>query len=366
MDDGGGVPVIRPEESRWWGAFRRLPAALLGSLIALFCVEVALEIGIEDGDYPTRDHLRDTGAFRHVLYHHGAPEIAIVGASVARRSVVIPDLQAMIADATGRELRIVNYAHQGARADFVEDLVHVLLRQEPAPRVILYGLTPAQIASDNDPQKTSYVWGFADLPREFSEHPRRALAELPQVMGNEIKLRSRTLQVRYDPWGWRDYLWRGVDFPPGAMVGAQHHRGRFGVSSLADHADPAHGSLYEDLAKNAREATIGGRWTYSATRVDDIRSMAEACADRGVTLLLYEIPVPDIYRELFPANAYPDFYRQMEDLPVPFARLASTYTDAQFSDVVHMNLDGARQMSGSLSRQILIPTVRDLWGARVD
>jgi hypothetical protein len=131
-------------------------------------------------------------------------------------------------------------------------------------------------------------------------------------LGNEIKLRSRTLQIRYDPWGWRDYVWFGIDFPPGAMIGAQHHRGRFGVSSLADHPDPAHGSLYEDLAKNAREATVNGQWTHSASRVRDIRSMAEACAARGVTLLLYEIPVPKVYRDLLPANAYPDFYRHME------------------------------------------------------
>jgi len=324
--------------------------------VGLLGVEVGLELGIDGADYPTRDHLRNTGAFRHVLRHHGAAEIAIVGASVARRSVVIPDLQAGLAKTLGREPGIVNYAHQGARAEFVADLIHVLLRQDPAPKVILYGVTPAQIASDNDPQKTSYVWGVLDLPREFSDHPRQALAELPQVVRNEIKLRSRTLQLRYDLWGWRDYLIYGTAFPPGAMVGAQHHRGRFGSSSLAEHPDPAHGSLYEELARNAREATVDGRWTFSDARLRDIRAMAGTCDARGVRLILYEIPVPEVYRELLPPNAYDDFYDQLgrirAETAVPFVTLEQqglTFNDAHFSDVVHMNLQGARRLSASLA-----------------
>ena len=336
------------------------PWAFLLALVGLLAVEVALELRIDGADYPTRDHLRDTGAFRHVLRHHGAAEVAIVGASVARRSVVIPDMQAVVDEAIGRKPAIVNYAHQGARAEFVEDLVHVLLRQDPPPRVILYGVTPAQIASDNDPQKTSYVWGFQDLPRELSEHPASTLGELPQVVRNEIKLRSRVLQIRYDLWGWRDYLVFGEDFPPGAMVGAQHHRGAFGSSSLADYLNPQDTSLYRNLAEDIRDATQGGQWTYSEARVADIRAMAAACETAGVTLVLYEIPVPDLYRQLLPANAYPDFYAQLDRLPVQFVRLAQlgdNYTDASFSDAVHLNLAGAQSMSGPVARQVLVPAL---------
>ena len=225
---------------------------------------------------------------------------------------------------------------------------------------MISGVTPAQLASDNVPQKTSYVWGAADLSRELSVEPLPTLGEIPQVIRNEIKLRSRILQLRYDLWGWRDYLVFGKAFPPGAMVGEQHHRGRFGSSSLTDHPDPAHGSLYEELVRNAADTTVDGRWVPSPVRIQAMDAMLAACQARGVALIAYEVPVPTVYRALLPPNTYSDFYAEMDALEIPFVPLSDlgvTHTDAHFSDVVHMNLEGARLLSGPMVREVLVPAI---------
>ena len=137
--------ISSSEPSRLPGGF---PWALLIALLLVAAFEVGVRAALPVEEFPTRHDLRMRGSLRHVLDHHGAAEIAFIGASVCRRSTNVPRIRAAAEAELGREVRVANYSHVGLWAELGTDWVlldtelmpwsakaQVLLRRQYLPTV---------------------------------------------------------------------------------------------------------------------------------------------------------------------------------------------------------------------------------------
>ena len=125
----------------------RVPTAFLLALVML----LGLEIVIRQIDppaliaYDTEDALAYE-AVRHYLEFVGPADVGFVGSSRMLNGVVMPDLRRELSMVLDRPVSVANYALPGANADEVEAAVRLILRQEERPEILVYGVTPKQLA----------------------------------------------------------------------------------------------------------------------------------------------------------------------------------------------------------------------------
>lgn len=344
-----------------------MPWAFLLALLLMGAVEVGLRGALPVEEFPTRHDLRIRGCLRHVLDHYGAAEIAFVGASVCRRSTNIPRIREACAVELGREVTVANYSHVGLWAELGEDVIHVLLREDPAPRLIVYGVTLHQIRSiERDDIQTSWVWTFPDWQREFEEHGFATFDEFPQVLRNEIRRYWRTFQARYAKYGIYHRIAHGVPFDPSSMMGDVHHIERASKLSIARRLPAGFDENVRNLRDKIDRCTHDGVFRFSEERIQNLRNIQRMCDEAGVRILFYEVPLPEVHRNLFPAGAEEAFHTHMRQLSeecglhfVPFADLGLTVTDKDFADQSHLNLPGANRITEALLEHALLDLVQE-------
>jgi len=344
------------------------PWALLLALVLVGAFEVTLRAALPVEEFPTRSNLRQSAGLRHVLDHHGAAEVAFVGASVTRRSIHIPNVREVCEEVLGREVRVANYGHKGLKAELGEDVVHVLLREDPAPRLILYGVTPHQIRRVRPREmKTSWVWTLQDWWREWGTQGPGVVSELPQVVRNETRRHYRTFQVRYAKDAIYDRIVHDIPLLPSSMLGELHHQGGGARMSLRNRRKPVSAADMEHLREAIGVCTKDDRFRFSPSRIQSLRNIQELCQSRGIRLVFFEIPLPNMHTEMFPPETHADFLQHMEELQeesgapfVSFESLGIRVTNAHFTDQSHLNLLGATMMTDALIEQVFRPELRRL------
>lgn len=90
-----------------------------------------------------------------------------------------------------------------------------------------------------------------------------------------------------------------------------------------------------------------------------INKIASLCAARRIQLVLFNAPVTAGYRSLIPKEAVKDFNKMQVDLQAEYQNLSFLDLSAldlpikSFYDCDHVNLDGARVVTGIIGGQIL-------------
>jgi len=341
-----------------------LPRAWLAALVAIAVLESALRLAVPADEFPVREDIRTSAAFLRVLQADGPAEIAFVGASLTERGVVIPRISKRVNARAGRSVHIANYGHPDAQAEFVEDVVFALMKGEPPPRLVLYGVSPMQLNRDLRAESTSELWRLEDLPRKFDQHGMGVLDEVPQVLQNELKLALRMVQLRHDQTAWYRRLVHGRAFPKTGLRGGHYHLTPGSRTNLIARPPTLKTQGYHTMKRRMQESIVDGRWVYSERLLGHMKGVAKLCRDNGADLVYFEIPFHDTLRTLMADNTYVDFYDVMAEVAdetgFPFVRVSQlgvTLTEMHYADGAHLNLEGARAMSAPVTHQLVLPAL---------
>ena len=167
----------------------RMPTAFLLALVML----LGLEVVVRRIDPPTliAYDTVDTLAYeavRHYVQFVGPADVGFVGSSRMLNAVVVPDLRRELSMVLDRPVSVANYALPGANADEVAALVRLILRQEKRPKILLYGVTPKQLAAAKyDLDKRATLWSLSDWRRERGKTDEDLCRVLPDVIRSEIE-----------------------------------------------------------------------------------------------------------------------------------------------------------------------------------
>ena len=342
-----------------------IPRAFVLALMAVIALELGLRLLVPSDEFPVRQDMRESAALLRTLQAAGAAEVSFVGASLTQRGVVLPRVSALLDAKTGRQVHIANYGHPDAQAEFVEDLVHALMKRNPPPRVILYGVSPMQLNRDLVPERTAHLWRASDLPREWQQHGRSMLRDLPQVIHNELKLQLRLLQLRHDRTAWTQRILHGRPFPKTPLRGGHYHLTPGSRLTLAERPPTRDTRGYLNMKRRIQESIVAGRWVHSEPLLEHMKEIGRLCRDHGTELVYFEIPFHRTLGDLLAPNTYATFYTLMGEVSretgypfVPFSELGPVLTDDHYSDGAHLNLEGARVMTGPVTRRLIMPAMK--------
>jgi hypothetical protein len=347
-------------------AFRTatLPWAWLIALVTFGAIESGMRTAIPADEFPVRQDIRASAAFLRVLKADGPAEIAFVGASLTERGVVIPRISKRVNAKARQTTRVANYGHPDAQAEFVEDVVHALMRGESKPRIVLYGVSPMQLNRDLRAESTSGVWRFEDLARKVQQRGPGVLDELPQVLQNELKLTLRIAQLRHDRKAWYQRLVNGRPFPKTGLRGGHYHITPGSRTNLIARPPTLKTKGYQNMKRRMQESIVDGHWVHSEKLLGHMKGVADLCRESGAELVYFEIPFHDTLRTLMADNTYDNFYDLMDEVSAetgfPFVSVSDlgvSLTDAHYADGAHLNLEGARTMSAPVTQHVVLPAL---------
>ena len=333
------------------------PWAFVGSIALLIGFDIALRVTHWPRVMPYDTGLYEYYAAEASLDVGDPAEVAFVGSSRTRESIHLPTLKAILAKSAGRPVSAASYALSRARAYDFEMVVRRLLREKHPPRVIVVGISERDLARGiDDTFDTSPVfWNFADWHAAWKERGAPVVPQLPIVVRNEIGEVWRTLQLR-EPLRLRaTQLVRGekVDAMPSPLRGEATPFQTFDKNKVLNLKITP-----EKIAEYVRAQRLSPFPNDEMLACLD-KLIAE-CRAANVTLILYEPPVPKIYRDALPRGVYKQFvslvtsaaqksgvqFIRAGDLNLAFGRM-------DFREQSHMNLTGATAFTKAFGTNVI-------------
>lgn len=301
------------------------------------------------------------GSARFTIRHHvqalGVAEICIVGSSRTNNGISCPTVTEELRAELGREYLVANYASGGAQIPEIVPLVRFLLRNGH-PKVLLFGVEPDQLeAKDFVNERAAIFWNTQDFRRARKRFGSQVDQYYPQVCRNELEGLFFTLRLRGRPGNLLRTLANGS-----AVV----HPVR-GDVLIPAHTEQARLSLKVNDAVEAQvrrhvetDHLVDGRFPFSEERLKSLAELIQLCDARSVPLVFFEVPDAQVYSKNFPSDTHSRFSAVFQQLAqesshvhfVSIADLGLNFTDDEFRDPVHLNLDGARKLSTALTRRI--------------
>jgi hypothetical protein len=349
---------------------KSIPWALLGALLLLLVVECGVRIAgptsyiaYERG--PTARH----AVRRHVLAY-GSSEVLVVGSSRSEMGIDCPELQQGLLASWNRQVEVSNYALGGAQAAESVPMVKHILRHEPLPKVIIYGVGQEQIGP-NDLIYDQYTEQLFRAPTPVNERAamfwnmddyfeaRRTFGPmvdeyLPIVTRNGIEQHYHTLRVR------------------GRIMNAlrNHLRGREGSPILGESLDL--GDREISMAEEGFDADairrhvvdlhlVDGAYPFHPQRLALFDQLVANCRQAGVMLVFVELPNSAVFEAPFPADTRARFQQVFRNLAqqdgIEFYTLedldlheAFDYED--FYDAAHLNVKGAKRYTQAIAARL--------------
>ena len=296
----------------------------------------------------------------------GAAPISVVGSSRAREAVLLPLVRLLMAERTGSEPRVANYAIAGAHAGEVALVVDRLLAADPPPEIVLYGLTPRQLVDKGAPRNSAYLWNLDDWWAERNERGRSVDRFLPQVLRNQLVRRVRL--YRY-----REEIAAAFATPASESFVRTLRRG---LAERDSDESPMRGDLTDlQRGESIRSRRVSDAYTreyvariwlpdaWSMTEQErKLASLVEACRVARVPIVLFEVPISEVLLRNLPEGAYASFLtivsRVSSESGVPFysARDLELHPlQKDFREQSHLNNLGGMKVTRALVAEILVP-----------
>jgi hypothetical protein len=297
-------------------------------------------------------------AVRHFLAALGPAEVSIIGSSRTREAFVMPQLRAALERALGRPVAAANYASQRVAADEAEQFVRLILRREPRPHVLLYGVSPLQLAaSELEVTHAEELWMLEDWLR----HGRAEgydLDLLPDVTRNEVGAAYRTFGYRRTvPLRIGEWL-NGREAPPNPILGEVTVRQRR-VPERSLVTRPVSPQRVRDYLE---KRMVDGEYALSEEQWEHVRALVRLCREAGVEPVLVEVPLPPILTDAMPAGTLDRYGRMMdglvEETRVTLVRVRDLdieFGDLDFREQSHLSLRGAERFTAAFVERFLGP-----------
>lgn len=343
--------------------------ALLSWFVA-FAVLLAAETGVRavrsTTTLPYTPGVRAYRALGPELRELGAAPVSIVGSSRAREGLLVPRLAERWGLAPG-PAGVANYSLAGAHAADVEIVVRRMLESDRPPKLILYGMSPRQLATMEDGGRLTYRMPFLWLLSDWWEARTRigddADRLLPAAMKNELARHSSLFSMRpeivdavtdakrptsafpsavkrlFSPVSVSAHPMRGT-MPPW-----QQGRGRNRSRKLK----PAAVKKY--LGNRHRDEEWPNTW-----QLEHVRSLLRHARRAGVAVLLVEVPIHPVLDRHMPPGTTDSFRAAMVTLAaeegtrfIAFESLGVEIPAKGFREQSHLNLRGATLYSDAVA-----------------
>lgn len=259
----------------------------------------------------------------------------------------------------GRPVRVANYASPTANADECETIVYLLTRSASPPRVVVYGVTPYQLATmAYNFYRRAAMWGLNDWRREQRIHEQSLVRFLPDALRNELEEYYRTFAYRDWLAVQAKSLVSRYKRHPSPIRGEISHR----------HATTPYVSLENRpvsllrVQQYIQPRLFERKYLLGGPQREALDNLLTVCARAGVDVLLVELPQSEILQNRQTAGTIREFLDMMVDvaqehgvafLPISWQR--PRLTDADFAEQSHLNLCGAEKYTDLLLERVLIP-----------
>jgi hypothetical protein len=359
-------PLVSEVSRARRNARARAPWGLATAAGMLLALELVLRVLHPPGVLPSTldDELCYLGVVPELLAY-GAPDIAVVGSSRARRAVNSPEIAA--AFGSEQRPRVGNFGLGAAKAEDTEVTIRRLLEANPAPKLVIWPIAPHDLVSRGEQPGpwVRYLWRVSDWREARQRLGGRADRYLPEALRNEAARHLRL--VRY----------RG---PVRNLIEGSQRRHL--LSNLTDlllgrtQPTPLHGAIHpmnlkgdgtamKEVSRKRIRRYIGRRsyrdprWPNNEQAASVERAI-ELLARRGVRLVFFELPAHPLMEEMLPSGTTKKYRKLMKTLEkrhgVPFFRISDL--DEQFSalDFVeqsHVNGMGAKKFTKAISGPVV-------------
>ncbi len=335
----------------------RVPKAGLGAVMLFVGLEVALRTCSGPALLPCTREAPDTyDAIRLHLERWQPVDLAIVGSSRAREAFDAGGIRSVLAP-----LRTVgNFAASGARATEVELIVEEVLKRDPPPKIMIYGVSPYQLSmGENLSDLDARFWSLRDWWDGWAGG-RTNTRDLAAVLRTSLARRWFTFALRPR---FREFVGRGEGAPQLASASC-HIRGD--LTPFQTH-EPTR-SLRTRPVSAARvrryleRCMVGAEYPFDPRQAAALDRVVETARKAGVPIVLAVLPLSDILVAGYPPGTRERFDRHVEQVSQAEGVLLLRASDVElglddFLEQSHLNLRGARRYT-----QSLIPRLRELLG----
>jgi hypothetical protein len=295
------------------------------------------------------------------LASYGAPEVAVVGSSRARRAVMAPLLRQFLKK-QGNRVRVGNFALGGAMAEEIEVAVRRLTEASPPPSLIVWPIASREFEGRplRPVSQVRYLWRPRDWWRARTELGSSADPLLPDAVRNEAARHSLLVRYRFTI---RDLV---AEPPRRNLVPtlANTFMGRRGPTTLHGDVDPKFLRPDADRSHNVSSRRVKAYIGNAYTEPDWPRNYQAQHLERalfdlkraGIPIVFFELPSHPLLEELMPAGTSHKFREHMRGVAsrhrVPFVsleELSVAFEKADFREQSHLNRGGAEKYTSAIA-----------------
>jgi hypothetical protein len=308
--------------------------------------------------------------FRAVAFEiqQGAPEVAVIGTSRARRGLLAPALRETL-EKEGLARSVKNFSLGGAQAEELELMVRRIGEATPRPKLLLWPLTAKELRHrEEEPSKSwRYLARFSDWLDARRRLGSSVDQHLPDAIRNEAARGSYVVRCRFalrdllaqpeegegvepeDRWQALKNVFAPVAGTPSPMQG--------GIPS--DFRGPKR-NLSRKVSMRRVKRYLGDAYTqpkwprnYQAERFE---AAVAHVRQLGIPLLMVEIPVHELLEKGLPRKTQQKFRSHVAEVArehgVPFVTVADlgvTFEAADFLEQSHLNYRGALKYTSAIA-----------------
>jgi hypothetical protein len=344
----------------------RRPYGLFAAVGLLLALELVLRILNPDGILAGATD--DERAYRGVvpeLLAFGAPDVAIVGSSRARRGVNSPELQAALGTRK-KPTRVANFALDGARAEETEITIRRIVEVAKRPRLIVWPISPYDLGGiRRTPGDTvRFLWRPVDWLRVRRKVGSDADRHLPDSIRNEVSRYSWL--VRYRPIV-RDLI-EGSQRRPQLRFLSELIRGDRDPTPLHGATFPKHlqggGSASRDVSLERVRSYLGGAFTERGWprnhQAINLENAAKTLKRERIPLLFVELPSHPLLEEAMPPGTSKKFRQLVTEVAarhgtkfVTLADLGVEFEPSDFYEQSHVNYAGAKKYTKAITPAVV-------------
>ncbi len=345
------------------------PWGLAIAAILLLALELVLRRLNPAGNLAPLAGEREFG-FRAVTFEiqQGAPDVAVIGTSRARRGVLAPVLRETL-EKQGLASSVKNFSLGGAQAEELELMVRRIGESTGRPKLVLWALTVKELRHrEETPGKSwRYLARFSDWLDARGRLGAGVDQHLPDALRNEAARGSYIVRCRF---ALRDMLAATGDDEEGEPENRWETFKNVFVPTRST-LTPMQGGLPADFVGSRRNLSrkvtmqrvkryLGDAYTqpnwphnYQAERLEaTVRHLREL----GIPLLLVEIPVHELLEKGMPRKTQQKFRRYVSavarEYGVPFVtveELGVSFEPNDFLEQSHLNYRGALKYTSAIT-----------------
>jgi hypothetical protein len=311
--------------------------------------------------------------FRAVTFEiqQGAPDVAVIGTSRARRGVLAPVLRETLErEGLGRSVK--NFSLGGAQAEELELMVRRIGEATPRPKLLLWPLTAKELRHrEEEPSKSwRYLARFSDWLDARRRLGSRVDQHLPDALRNEAARVSYIVRGRF---ALRDLLTDPEEEDAEPEDRWQALKNVF--VPVVGTPSPMQGGIPSDFRGLKRNVSrkvsmqrvkryLGDAYTQRSWprnyQADRFEATVEHVRALGIPLLMVEIPVHDLLEKGMPRKTQQKFRGLVGEVArehgVPFvavADLGATFEPRDFMEQSHLNYQGALKYTNAVSPLVI-------------